>query len=270
MLFRRKRNDPEYTTYEADDFYYYEQYMNETPSPRKTFKKPSTKQEDYYGFDDGNVVDKERRFNTSVKVIIGLIVYILFITIGIFSTTSITNEIGEKRAQVINLSILEERESFYKLRDQYYVIKSIIAATNEIDEAFLQSSDDDLFKISTQYQDILPQIDKMLPMARAIVVDIKYNSLKKQAESIYESIAIYLQKMGTALIEKNQETFEEALTWKDKYFYDFEQFRLNMIEFSKIVKIEDKSLTEDLPEIFSLTGETDSYYEPPQSDEVSE
>ena len=87
-----------------------------------------------------------------------------------------------------------------RLRDQYYVIKSIIAATNEIDEAFLQSSDDDLFKISTQYQDILPQIDKMLPMARAIVVDIKYNSLKKQAESIYESIAIYLQKMGTALI----------------------------------------------------------------------
>ena len=150
------------------------------------------------------------------------------------------------------------------------MIKSIIAATNEIDEAFLQSSDDDLFKISTQYQDILPQIDKMLPMARAIVVDIKYNSLKKQAESIYESIAIYLQKMGTALIEKNQETFEEALTWRDKYFYDFEQFRLNMIEFSKIVKIEDKSLTEDLPEIFSLTGETDSYYEPPQSDEASE
>ena len=43
-----------------------------------------------------------------------------------------------------------------------------------------------------------------------------------------------------------------------------------MIEFSKIVKIEDKSLTEDLPEIFSLTGETDSYYEPPQSDEASE
>ena len=138
-------------------------------------------------------MDKERRFNTSVKVIIGLIAYILFITIGIFSTTSITNEIGEKRAQVINLSILEERESFYKLRDQYYVIKSIIAATNEIDEAFLQSSDDDLFKISTQYQDILPQIDKMLPMARAIVVDIKYNSLKNKPK-VFMKVLQYIYR----------------------------------------------------------------------------
>lgn len=267
MLFKKKKQKLEYTTYEADSLYY-EQFIapQETPSKRKRFYKKKQRepedyyQEDYYQIDNSSEIENGRRFNISVKAIIAVVIYILFLTVGIFSTSYITNEVGERKPQIINLSILEERENFYKLKEQYLIIKNILFMANEIDEQFLKNREEDLFKISTQYQDILPQIDKVLPVARAIVVDTKYNSLKKQAESIYESIAIYLQKMGSALIDKNKTTYEEALTWRRKYFYDFENFRLNLIEFSKIVKIEDDSLTENLPEIFSLETEMDDFF----------
>jgi len=264
MLFRKKDSKVEFTTYEADSLYY-DQYIAPQQAPsKKRYKKRVEEIEDYYyQIDDVNeaikTVDNRNRSNIFVKVIVVLIAYIAFIVIGIFSTSYTTNEIGEKEPQIINFSILKERESFYRLREQYLIIRNIIFRINEIDLQFLENKEGELFMISTQYQDVLPEIDRVLPIARAIVVDTKYNSLKKQAESIYESIAIYLQKMGSSLIENNKTTYEEALTWRKKYFYDFERFRLNLIEFSKIVKIEDKSLVDNLPEIFSLETEMDNF-----------
>lgn len=264
MLFKRKKKqDLNYTTYEADS-YYYEQFIAQEAQPQKTYKSISTDEfDDYYSTDDYGVPGKRagKRFHVSPKVIVFIVAYILFVAVGAFSTSFTTNEIGERKAQIVDVSMLMERESFYKLREQYLIIKNLLFMINEIDQQFLISGEDELFMISTQYQDILPQIDKVLPVARAIVVDTKYNSLKKQAENIYESIAIYLQKMGSALIEKNDVTFEEALTWRRKYYHDFEKFRLNLIEFSRIVKIEDESLVDNLPEIFSIDTEMDDFYE---------
>lgn len=264
VLFRKKNKFPEYTTYEADE-YYYEEYIN----PNSSYKKIKNTSYDNYGsFDD---ID-DRRINLSTKVIVAIALYTSFLIIGIMSTTIVTNEIGEKEAIVVTVSMMEERESYYKIREHYHIIKNLINQVNELDMLFLQINDEELFSLSTQYQDLLPQIDKALPLARAIAVDPKYRNLKKQAESIYESIAIYLQKIGSALAEKNKITFDEAVTWRDKYFYDFEQFRVNMIEFAKMVRLEDQSLIEDLPEIFSI-NEIDSnlnVIEQPQTNKESD
>lgn len=275
MLFKRKNKEPEYTTYEADE-YYYEEYIAKTQEPpkkpRRTLKTPSY--DEGYGYEGNYSLEsfeddetQRRLSNLSSKILVALVLYGFFLGIGFVSTSSYPNEIGEEKALVVNIAMLEERENYYSVRDQYSVLKSIVMQVNEIDEMFNQSNEEQFFGLAAQYQDVLPQIDKMLPLARAMSIDPKYRNLKNQSVSIYESIAIYLQKMGTALIEKNTTAFEEAITWREKYLYDFEQFRHNMIEFSKMVKIEDDNLVENLPEIFPLDTERISFKEseqPPQ------
>ena len=171
---------------------------------------------------------------------------------GVFSTSFVSNEIGDKKPQIIDIETRENRVSYDKLKTQYFVLNRILTQITVTDREFMASSQDEFFIMSTKYQDYLPQIDKALPGAKALTVETKYGSIKKQVETVYNDIAVFLQKMGAGLANKDLKSYEEAITWRDKAFYDFDQLRLNMIEFSKIVKVDPEVFMEDLPDLFPL------------------
>ena len=255
MRFWNKRKEElEYTRYEADDFYYQDEY-SEPQIERKTTKRKKRKKktEDLY-YDEFEIEEDGLRSKLLQKVIIIASIYLLFIAIGAFSTPFIPNEVGKKEAHVVNIETRKNRESFNKINAQYIALKSLLFEINQIDLEFLESVEgrDNFFAMSTKYQDLLPQIDKVLPGAKAMVLDHKYTSLKNQVLEIYEDIAIYLQKMGTALSSDDMTSFNEAISWRDKAYQDFEKLRLNLMEFAKLVKINPEIFTEDLPEIFPL------------------
>lgn len=247
----KKKKKVEYTTYEADELYYQEtiEEINPPQNRRRDKKNRQSRgrDESSYGLykrKAAPVNEKGVGLFSKITLII-VAAYILFLVTGIITTTYTEGGDGKKRAQVITIAMMKERESFYKIKEHYHKMQNLIIDIEETDAVLANSEDEDWFKISVKYQDILPRIDKILPSARAMDVNFKYENIKNQVGGIYESIAIYLQKMGTALIDKNATTYEEALTWQAKYKYDFEQFRLNMIEFAKMVNIQDEELNRE-------------------------
>lgn len=222
MWFRKK--DVDYTTYEADEAYYDDTMENE----------------------DSASWDK-RSFAVSTKIVVALIIYVFFLVIGIFSTSFVSNPVtGVKEAQIITVQMHEEHVSYNLLKEQYLIIRDLLTQTQKIDSGFQESHGDQSFIYATKYENLLSVIDKNIPKAKGLAVDSKYNTLLNQVVNIYTNdLAIYLQKMTTALSQQDQTAFLEAMSWREQTITDFEKLRKNMKAFASAVKIEDQDL--DLP-----------------------
>lgn len=251
-MFRKKNKEPEYTFYEADDFYA-DEHMNEY-APRKKKKGRGNKngEADSYYNESYEEYEKNAKTNRSTKIIIVIAVYAIFVIIGVFSTSFMTNEVGKREAQIIDVRLREERENYYTLKAQYFAIKDLLVMVQETDNKLAKSADENTFVYSTEYQNILSNLDKQgyLPTAKSMVVSDKYSTLKKQTVTIYDDLSYYLQKMSAALSNRDNEQLNQALSWRKKTFDDFENFRSNMREFSKLIKIEEAEFENTQP-IFS-------------------
>lgn len=221
MWFRKKQDD--YIIYEANDYYEDE-------------------------IDTDNAIDEKHVIR--LKIILLLLGgYIIFLLIGILSTSFVTNPItGRKEAQIITVQLHEERKSYMLLKEYYLTLKNLLQKTQEIDEQLQTAQADQMFIYATKYESLLPILDKHIPKVKGLVIDSKYKVLLDQLVNIYvNDLPIYLQKMGKALSRRDQATLLEAISWREQIIVDFEQLRSNMKAFASIVKLEDKDLEEPVP-----------------------
>lgn len=265
-LFKKKQD---YTTYEADDYYPDTGYQ-EKPT---AFGNPRPPQPDaYYQTEYEEIVVRKKLGFLAIAVLV-LGVYVVFLVIGVFSTSFIKDEVGNKNPQVITLEMREERESYGQLKAQYKILEGILLDIQELDAEFassLSQDEDKSFMLSTKYQEILPRIDKQLPKVRALVVHAKYEPLRTQVTKVYTDISYYLQKMAKSLSEKNGTTLQEAISWNLAAYADFSQLRFNMGEFAKIIKLDDSDVSEGAsPESMFATSPTASP-EPAPSEPAAE
>lgn len=237
MFFKKKKD---YAMYEADAYYDDSDYIynsdNISSEDTKTIENSVLK-----------LSYEKRPSLITTKVTVVVILYIVFLAIGIFSTSFFTNELGIKEAQIVTVTLREERESYYLLRKQYFIIKELLNEIQKIDNKLGETDENQYFVYATEYDNLLTGIDDNLTLAKGLAVDPKYRILQAQIVELYQQdISIYLQKMGIALSKKDAVILEEALSWRDQMFSDFEQLEKNMVTFAKVVKLEDKQLYDDL------------------------
>lgn len=215
----------EYTFYEADEYYAENGYEEEPAS------------------------EEERSLLFSTKVVLFIIAYIFFLAIGIFSTSFITDPVtGKREAQVVTVQLHEERKSYELLKEQYMILYELLKKTQEIDSEFFASGSSQPFAYATKYESLLPIIDRNIPRAKGLPVDSKYRTLQNQVVNLYvNDLSIYLQKMSTALAQRDETAFKEGLSWREKTILDYQQLKENMKVFARLVKIEDKDLEKPIP-----------------------
>lgn len=187
-----------------------------------------------YGYDDE---PEEKRLTFASWLVIAFALYISFLGIGFFSTNYLVDESGKSVPQVANVAMREDREVYRKLNEHYLILCELMEQCAAIDAKIPVTSSENLFLLATEYESLLPVIDKQITRARGLAIPSKYNSLKTQIATIYDSVSIYLQKMGTALTEKNSTALSEAISWQEKAAADLAQFEINMQAFADMVRL---------------------------------
>lgn len=210
-----KSNDP-YNSFEANDDFLYED-------------------EDYESYEN------DRQNNFKLKLIAITMFYVCFLVLGIFSTSFTINNVGEKEAQVVTVNLREEREYYFEIREHYFTLTNLMMEIETIDQRLTSANEAAYFEISTQYSDKLTIINSRITSAKALNMPKKYESIKNQAISLYDVSSIYLQKISSALVSKDNKTLEEAITWKETMHNEYASFKNNMFNFSKMIKLNDKT-----------------------------
>lgn len=260
-FFKKKKKDELDISFEADMYYdemmnngYNNNYYNQSPQDeidynnfvnnKFKYKKANKKvvsDEEYMRMIDEEyneyVINKRQKRKTIIFSI--LIIYVFVLIIGIIYTP-LYEKNGQKQGEIVTISTFEERENYNQLRVHYIELSNILLQVQAIDKKFSTSTSEDYFDLSTEYQNILPSLDKLLAKAKAVKVETKYSSIKTNVTDTYNDIAIYLQKMGTALNNSSSATYKEAVTWNNKTYEDYNKVKTNMYQFSEKVKVKEK------------------------------
>lgn len=240
MLFRKKDNF-DIPRYEADDEYYMENYYyTDQTYPRNPGKPKKGKMNDDYYYDvyeEYKSSDKSRKIK---KILIGLGIYLAFLTLGICSTSFTVNELGHKEAQIVTVTLREERRYYDLLAKEYNYMAQMIEDIKKLDQRFLNGEwTENAFALAAEYEDLLPTIDIRLPRVKALEVPQKYNVIKTAMVNLYkDDIALYLQNMSKALATNNATALKNAVSWSQEISIHLRQLQNNLSELAMIVKLD--------------------------------
>lgn len=231
----RKKNDDHYYTYEADEPFEYEDSYVQRNNGNYDHDYNTTNYHDECEYES---TSKGKISSKSTKILIVTGVYIVFLIIGIFTTTYTKTIDGKNQAQIISVSLRQEREEYYKLREHYLTLKEIIAEINNIDSQLSKSDSGDIYSFTLKYEDIVPAIKNDMSLAENMPLR-SHISLKDLLITVYQDTSNYLTKKSTALTRKDAAMIKDASVLKKTLNENFNQFVEDMKSVSKSVMIDD-------------------------------
>lgn len=238
-MFRRKKNKID-SFWEAnlDDSEFYS-----APSPNRLVPEGRTRKKNREDYREEYYESEEnKRTQRAFWAVVLVAAYIGFVILGAVSTSYITDPFGNKEAQVITVALREEREFYRTLLGHLMVQQEILKKVYELDERLMTTQPQDYFALATSYQDILDQIDKYIVLAKAMAIPTRYGSLKSQIVDSYNNCAVYLQKIASALSNRDAETLAQALSWRLEAYNSYNRVRDNVATFATMVKIDPASM----------------------------
>ena len=186
-----------------------------------------------YEYNNIEIRHNKVQVNKSLLLLISIIfAYIAFVIIGVSETSYKQDENGKTIAVVANVKDRENREDFNKMKTHYIYLLGLMETSDQY-EYEMEKSLTPYFTLSTKYSDNLTLIDTYMTQVKALTVDAKYMSLQTQMYETYNYIAIYSQKMNTALLGDDLNAYQEAMTWKQTSEESIENIRKNLIIFGE-------------------------------------
>lgn len=191
------------------------------------------------------------RFMASVKkhwlktLLIVICLYVAFVVFGMLCTEYYIDDNGYRQPIEVNFSYLSEREDYRELKKQFDGISDLMVDITIID-IHLSNEEYTSMEAVTYYNKILnEQVDIMIPKITALELGQEQVVMQETMETLLSNdIAVYLQKMVEGLRTGNPDSIQTALVWRDKAFSSFEVLRTDMINLSKRVKSDYRSIEE--------------------------
>ena len=186
-----------------------------------------------YEYNNIEIRHNKVQVNKGLLLFISIIfAYIGFVIVGVSETSYKQNEEGKTVAVVANIQDRENREDFEKLKVHYIYLLGLMETSDQY-EYEMEKNLTPYFTLSTKYSDNLKLIDSYMTHIKAISIDEKYLSLQTQMYETYNYIAIYSQKMNSALLNDDLNSYQEAMTWKQTSEESVEYIRRNLITFGE-------------------------------------
>lgn len=191
--------------------------------------------EEYYnngGASEEMAMEMRRRNKTHTIIIVCAVFYLIFVSVGYMVTTY-----SNKNAQVINISLREQRDTFYIAKSHYDELLKVLIAVNDYDKVVANAQYKDGFSFAVKYQSLLKVVDANMKEVKGSEYNSNYTQLQTQNIQVYNDLAIYLQKISEALSNKDQDVFNVALTWRDSYSQQFLKYKENIEYFQQYVDL---------------------------------
>jgi len=174
-------------------------------------------------------VELNKRFVVSLQIIIVVLcVYVCFLIYGLLSTNYSYNAEGNIEPVVLSVSDLRVLNEYESITSYYLRARIVYEDTLELDYKLSQQPEDSLL-IAMEYTALLDTVDKLAVDLNAAEYSTKYTALYNQLNSwVTTDIAVYLQKMATAITNNDATAANDAVIARDIVYSDFAQITANI------------------------------------------
>lgn len=163
-----------------------------------------------------------RRGGKAVQILLAAgCVYLVFIFYGLMVTEYDYNKQGEVVPRIVTAEQIKAKVQFDEIFNYYLQARTLYEDALRLD--YRLSTDTEAPKLlATEYEGMLDDVSKLSLALEAVSTDTKYNPVKSLLEAWVKSdIAVYLQNMGAALSQNNEEKANNALQDRDRMYQDF-------------------------------------------------
>lgn len=176
---------------------------------------------------------KLNRYDTFSRLTNGILVfvciYIIFLIYGVVVTDYSYNDKGQIKPQILSVSDIREKKEFEIILGQYENCRALYEATLMLDYRLGEGVEDPI-TLAPQYEALLDTVENLSIKTDAMDVDTQYSQLKDALLLwIQNDIAIYLQKMSSAITQNNEEDASIAIAYKSQVYNNFSQITSNIV-----------------------------------------
>lgn len=173
---------------------------------------------------------KEKRMSKTVSVILTIAcVYIIFLIYGVIVTDYKYNDEGVIVPQIMSVEDIKEKKQFDVIVGQYENCRMLYEKTLMLDYRLGQGIEDPMI-IAPEYEALLDEVENLSIKTDALEVDTQYTQVKMMLLSwVQNDIAIYLQKMSSAISQNNSEDANTALVYQTQMYNNFSLITQNVV-----------------------------------------
>lgn len=176
---------------------------------------------------------KERQSCIRSRIINSMLVfaciYIIFLIYGVVVTNYRYDNNGKIVPQIMSVSDISEKKQFDVILGQYENCRLLYEEVLMLDYRLGEGVEDPL-TIAPQYEELLDDVENLSIKIDALDPDTKYMQIKEMLLSwVQNDIAIYLQKMSSAISRNNADDANTALAYKSQMYDSFSLITENVV-----------------------------------------
>lgn len=197
---------------------------------------------------------REQKAKTISKAVniffVAACIYIIFLIYGVCMTNYHYNENGQIEPQVMSVKDIKEKKEFDIILAQYERCRVLYEEVLMLDYRLGQGIEDPM-SLAPQYEALLDKVQDLSIKTDALDTPTQYDQVKSMMLSwIQNDMAIYLQKISSAISQNNSEDASLAIAYKSSMYDNFSLITSN------IVVMGDKINGTDMTEVRKWSPET--------------
>lgn len=214
------------------------------PKGKKGKKEPTRKydnytfsEEDFSETEDERLAMERKRIYRKIKITAGAVIYILFLMVGIFSTTY--NNI-DGVPQKIGVSLREARTEFYMTERHFNQQLSVIYEVKRLDDEVEKAGGSQSFIYAVNYKNYEAIIESSVKDVQGAGYSGDYGFMRDINIVIYDNLFKYVNMMSDGLSSQNMTYIQEAQQYKKNYMTAFEKYTTNLEQFRSLVGLDER------------------------------
>lgn len=205
--------------------------------PTREYDTYSFSEEDFSETEDERLAIERKRFYRKIRLTAGAVVYILFLLVGVFSTTY---DKSDGVPQEIGVQLREARSEFYMTERHFNQQLSVIYDIKRLDDEVEKAGGSQSFIYAVNYKNYESVIENSVKDVQGAGYSVDYEFMRDINVVIYNNLFKYVNMMSDGLSSQNMTYIQEAQQYKKNYMTAFEKYTTNLEQFRNLVGLEER------------------------------
>lgn len=180
--------------------------------------------------EEADAVKRGNVFIKAVNILLVLLcIYVIFLIYGVLMTDYKYDETGNIVPQILSVSDIGEKKAFDVILVQYENCRILYEEILMLDYRLGEGIEEPI-ALASEYEALLDKVEDLSIKINALDTDTKYQQIKEMLHVwISNDVAIYLQKMSSAISQNNIDDAGIALTYQTITYNDFSLISENVV-----------------------------------------
>lgn len=192
--------------------------------------------EHYFLSEEDRIEIEKKRVYKKIRTITMITLYVLFLIVGVITTTYDK----EKMPQKVDVTLRESRNEFLMVENHFEKQLAVIYEITKLDEKVSESGAENSFMYAVNYKDYGGMIEANVKEVQGAKYSPDYAFMRDINVVIYDNLYKYASMMSDGLSSQNMSYIQEAQKYKSNYNTAFEKYYSNLEQFRALVGLEEE------------------------------